>query len=152
MRAPFVVLVIPYRRLSGGVFEYALMRRSDINVWQAISGGGEDDETPEQAAVRESFEEAGLAPPLELLRLDTVNAIAVTHFSNSHQWGDDVFVIPQYCFGVRVEGGRELQLSHEHTELRWLPYAEAHSLTHFENNQLALWELDRRLRGVGPRD
>ena len=151
MRAPFVALVYPYRKLSEGDFEYALFRRADLGIWQAVSGGGEDDESPEQAARREVFEETGLAGELDFLRLDTVNSIPVTHFSISHIWGEKVYVIPQYCFGVAVPAGKKLVLSHEHTEMCWLQYPEAYEKTHFDDNKVALWELNLKLLGLGPR-
>jgi hypothetical protein len=43
-------------------------------------------------------------------------------------------------------------LSHEHTAARWVSYRAAYELAHFDGNKTALWELDRRLRGLGPRD
>src|ERR1043166_774438 len=59
-RAPFQVLVFPYRRSVAGTFEYAIFRRTDLGVWQAIAGGGEGDERPEATAAREAYEEAGI--------------------------------------------------------------------------------------------
>ena len=70
-RAPFQVLVYPYRRVDDGAFEYALLRRSDAGYWQAVAGGGEDDETPLEAARREAYEEAGIPPGSPFLQLDT---------------------------------------------------------------------------------
>jgi len=39
--------------------EYLLMRRENFGVWQWVAGGGEDDETPLEAARRELEEETG---------------------------------------------------------------------------------------------
>jgi len=44
-----------------------------------------------------------------------------------------------------------VHLSHEHTQVRWLTYAEAWPLLKYEGNRTALWELECRLRGEGPR-
>lgn len=60
MRAPFQILAIPYRIIDG-IFMYCVFHRSDHDQWQWISGGGEDDETPIEAAKREIFEEGGVA-------------------------------------------------------------------------------------------
>jgi len=149
-RAPFNVLVFPYRMLGDDEFEYALLKRADARFWQGVTGGGEDGETPLETARRETFEETGILPDSPFLQLDTVEPIPVTFFSVSHLWGDDVYVIPQYCFGVLANDG-ELVLSHEHTEYRWLRYEEADWLLKWDGNRTALWELDRRLRGRGPR-
>jgi dATP pyrophosphohydrolase len=60
-------------------------------------------------------------------------------------------VIHQICFGVLVKT-RQISLSREHTEYRWLKYQDAYKLLRFDGDRTALWELDRRLRELGPRD
>jgi dihydroneopterin triphosphate diphosphatase len=60
-RAPFNVLVIPYRRVAGAICEYAVFRRAGSLTRQFIAGGGENDEKPMVAARREALEEAGIA-------------------------------------------------------------------------------------------
>ena len=150
-RAPLNVLVYPYLPVGEGVFEYALLRRADEGWWQGVTGGGEDDETPLQAARRETFEETGISPDAAFLRLDTVIPVRVTFFGVSHIWGDELYVIPQYCFGVQAPD-RRLVLSHEHTAYRWCSYEAALDLARWDGNKTALWELDRKLRGLGPRD
>jgi dATP pyrophosphohydrolase len=74
----------------------------------------------------------------------------VTEFKDSYLWGDDVYVIPQYCFGVLVDDGR-IVLSCEHSDCAWLTYEQAYALAKYDGNKTALWELDRRLGGQGPR-
>ncbi|MEW6092535.1 MAG: NUDIX pyrophosphatase [Chloroflexota bacterium] len=149
-RAPFQVLVYPYYQARDGRFEYALFRRADARFWQAVAGGGEDAETPLEAAQREAFEEAGIPADAEFLRLDTVESVPVTEFRDSHLWGDEVYVIPQYCFGVLVKD-KQIALSREHTDYRWLLYEEACNLIKYDGNKVALWELDKRLHARGPR-
>ncbi len=126
------------------------MKRSDDGWWQAIAGGGEDDETPLDAARRETCEEAGIPPTAELIQLDTVEPVPVAEFRNSQIWGENVYVIPQYCYGVNAQDF-QIVISGEHAEYRWLPYAEARDLIKFEGNKTALWELNQRLKGKGPR-
>ena len=149
-RAPYQVLVYPYHKIHDDRFVYALLKRADAGYWQAIAGGGEDEETPLEAAKREAYEEAGIPVNSDFLQLDTVEPVPATEFRDSYLWGDDVYVIPQYCFGVLVKDSR-IVLSREHTEYRWLTYEEACSLVKFDGNKTALWELDKRLRGRGPR-
>ena len=151
VRAPFQVLIYPYRSIREDRLEYAVFKRADESFWQGISGGGEDSESPLEAARREAFEEAGLAPDLDYLLLDTVNSIPVTFYKDSHLWGDHVYVVPQYCFGVRA-GDCMITLSREHTEYCWLPYEEARVRVKYDGAKTALWELDRRLTGRGLRD
>jgi dATP pyrophosphohydrolase len=150
-RAPFQVLIIPYRADQSGGWVYLLLRRADAGYWQPVAGGGEDDESRETAARREAWEEAGVPHDARFLPLVASEHIRVTEFKDSTIWGEDVFVIPQFCFGVAVEPDWTPQLSHEHTEYGWFSFSEAHNALRFDGNRTALWELDRRLRGLGPR-
>jgi dihydroneopterin triphosphate diphosphatase len=150
-RAPFQVLVLPYRFVESGDVQYAILARVDYSCWQGIAGGGEDDETPLEAAKRESWEEAGIPTDCPYLQLETVNSIPVIHFRESYLWGEDRFVIPEYTFGVEV-GGREIRLSPGHRHFQWLNFAEATALLTYEGIRIALWELNQRVQGKGPRD
>ena len=67
MRAPFQVLIIPYRRTEDGL-RFCVFHRADRDIWQFVSGGGEDDETPPEAALRELFEETGISVRREDVR------------------------------------------------------------------------------------
>lgn len=49
MRAPFQVLVFPYQMVNNEPC-YLIARRSDNGIWQAISGGGEGNESIREAA------------------------------------------------------------------------------------------------------
>jgi dATP pyrophosphohydrolase len=150
-RAPFQVLVFPYREMGEGDFEYAILRRADQGYWHVVSGGGEDDETPLEAARRETYEEIGLTPHATFFKLDTVSPVPVTAFRDSCLWGEGIYVIPQHCYGVQA-GDHQILLSGEHTEVRWVAFEEACRLLRYDDNRVALWELDRRLQGLGPRD
>jgi len=143
-------LVLPYRPTHDGEWEFAILYRSDIGCWQGIAGGGENDETPLEAARREAFEEARIPTDAPFLPLDTTASIRVTCFRESHHWGEDRFVVPEYAFGV-IAGQDQLNLSSEHPEVRWMPFGDAEALLRFDSNRTALWELNQRIRGLGPR-
>lgn len=49
MRAPFQILAIPYQIVDGSP-KYCVFHRADHDQWQFIAGGGEDNETPLEAA------------------------------------------------------------------------------------------------------
>ena len=149
-RAPFQILVYPYRKTGSGEFEYALFRRADAGYWQGIAGGGEDNETPLEAAKRETNEEAGISSASDFLQLDTIESVPVIEFRDSRLWGEDVYVIPQYCFGVAAQES-QIVISREHTEFKWFAYKEACKAIKFDGNKTALWELNQRLKGKGPR-
>jgi dATP pyrophosphohydrolase len=148
-RAPFQVLIFPYRQTGDSEFEYALLRRADEGYWQGVAGGGEGDETPLEAARRETCEETGLPENSSFLQLETLSSVPVTEFKDSHLWSDGLDVIPQYFFGVLAEE-RQIVLSHEHTEVRWVRYTEARRMLKYDDNKTALWELDRKLTRIGP--
>jgi dATP pyrophosphohydrolase len=145
-RAPLQILVFPFRETARGV-EFAVFRRADGDgtVWQAISGGAEDDETPEAAARREMAEEGGIDPAAELVILDARASIPAHGFAASVHWGPDVYVIPEHAFGVRLAPDGAITLSHEHAEHRWLGFEAARALLTWDSNRVALWELHTRL-------
>ncbi len=145
-RAPFQVLVFPYHLRPDGIVIYAVFRRSDTHggYWQGIAGGGEDDELPIAAAQREAEEEAGIPRNAHFMQLDTCCSIPVEHFA-ARQWPADVFVIPEYAFGVEAAPDA-VRLSPEHVEHRWLPYRVAADLMQYDSNRTALWELEQRVR------
>jgi dATP pyrophosphohydrolase len=142
MRAPFQVLVIPFRR-RGADLEFAVLKRRDAQCWQFVAGGGESGETPLQAAARETEEEIGIGGGL--MRLDSLSTVPKDQFAAADKWADTLYVIPEFCFAVDV-GSRNLCLSQEHSELRWLPYEQAYRLVEWDSNRNALWELNERLK------
>ena len=79
MRAAFQILVIPYRIMDNSPL-YCVFHRADLDQWQFIAGGGEEDETPLEAANRETFEESGVQPDkwVALKSLSYIPAAAVS--------------------------------------------------------------------------
>lgn len=144
-RAPFQALVFPYRRLMDGDVRYAVFQRdpSTGGFWQGVSGGGEDAETPLEAARREAWEEAGIDPARPFMPLQSMCMIPAVKFGG-FRWGPDVLLIPEHAFGVEVNAP-DLTLSHEHTQYRWVTLDEGTDLLLWDSNKVALWELDQRL-------
>lgn len=130
--------------------EFALFRRADDGVWQWVAGGGQDDESPLAAARREALEEAGIPPTSAFMALGATASVPANIFDDDGVWGDDVYVITEYSFGVDVTG-QDLMFAQEHTDMRWLTYDEASSLVRYDSNRIALWELHQRIHGLGPR-
>ena len=144
-RAPFQVLVLPFTKQSDGLFSYAVLKRNSSTggYWQFVAGGGKPGEEPKDAARREAHEEIGSDPKSALIRLDALTMIPVVNIGG-FEWGEDVLVIPEYCFGLELHS-ENITLSHEHTDYRWLTYEEASDLVNWESNKTALWELNHRL-------
>ena len=142
MRAPFQVLIIPFKFTATGL-KFAIFKRSDICFWQFIAGGGEDNETPLQAAYREMKEETGVSAK-KLIPLDSITTIPRFLFNNTEHWGSNIYAIPEHCFAVNVNE-EEIRLSSEHTEFQWVKYQDAFDLLKWDSNRNALWELNEKL-------
>ena len=144
VRAPYQVLVFPFRFVSEDEIQYAIFRRRDRGFWQGIAGGGEEGENILKAAQRETFEEAGISPNCRFIELESSAAVPASEFEGHERWGEEVKTIPEYCFGVEVRSSK-LKLSREHTEYRWVSYDKAMELLRWEGNRNALSELNQRL-------
>ncbi len=142
-RAPFQVFVYLHRMSKENELEFALFRRSDAGYWQGIAGGGEDGESPIEAARREAFEEANIPTNSMFHRLDTNVCLPVIAFESYKDWDNNLFVIPQYYFAVEYCG--PITISSEHTEVAWFAYAECEKRLHWDSDKTALWELNQRL-------
>jgi dATP pyrophosphohydrolase len=128
--------------------EFAVLKRSDAKCWQFVAGGGEDAESPLEAATRETREEIGFPTDGHLFQLDSMATVPKDCFAAAEAWGPDIHVIPEYCFAVDV-GDHRLVLSDEHAELRWASYDQAYRLLKWDSNRNALWELNERLKKEG---
>jgi dATP pyrophosphohydrolase len=139
-RAPYQVLVLPYRIHPEEGLKVAVFKRrpDDGDFWQFVAGGGEGNETREEAARREMFEETGVVVE-RLQSLSSKNMVPASVFKNV-DWGPETTEIPEYCFAVEI-GNSEIVLSDEHTEFRWVDFDEAIELLHWESNCDALREL-----------
>ena len=103
MRSAFQILAIPYQIIDGSLF-YCVFHRADFNQWQFIAGGGEEDETPLEAAKRETFEESG-AQSDKWVELKSLSYIPADVISEKHRkyWRKDTYVIPEYSFGFECK-------------------------------------------------
>lgn len=143
MRAPFQILAVPYR-ITDGIPIFCVFHRSDFDQWQFIAGGGEDDETPLEAAKREIFEESGIKAK-NIIELKSMCYIPTDIFPKKYlyNWAKDTFVVPEYSFGFECK--EDITISHEHTEFVWLNYEEARKKLKWDSNRTALYELNCRL-------
>ena len=142
-RAPFQILAIPHRIIDGRL-HVCVFRRADMDQLQFIAGGGEDGETPLEAAKREIFEETGLSSE-GLIQLDSCCSIPITCINKARRshWDPKRFVMPEYSFAFPCEG--EISLSHEHRSFLWMAYEEAWDKLTWQSNRTAMFELACRL-------
>jgi dihydroneopterin triphosphate diphosphatase len=142
-RAPFQVLVYPYRRRPDAELEIALFRRVDGGYWQGIAGGGDEGETPEDAARREAREEAGIEPAGPWIALKPVLSVPVNVIRPDlrRHWPGWLTTIPCHPFAVESPQG-SIRLSAEHAEFRWVGRDQARELVHWDTDRMALAALD----------
>ena len=82
-RARYQVLVIPYC-ITDGQVRFCAFRRKDLDIWQFIAGGGEDEDASIiESARREAFEEAGIPVTCSYSPLDTCCSIPADCFRDA---------------------------------------------------------------------
>ncbi|RVU97639.1 NUDIX pyrophosphatase [Coriobacteriales bacterium OH1046] len=128
-RAPYQVPVF-LRRCSGTRREYLLLLRSDMNVWQGIAGGGEDSESPMEAALRETREETGIVPG-SMLQLSSSTMLPAKCVLAVPPWPEEE--IPEYSFIGDVPTDTDVQLSAAHSDFRWCDYETSVSMLEWES-------------------
>lgn len=150
MRLPKQVLIIPYRIINNQV-EYGIFKRKDIPIWQWISGGLEDSDKDILAAVkRELYEETYISidDDKEIIELEGFTKIPVINIVKDFIWGDNVFYSEEYAFAINLED-KEIKISDEHSEYKWISYEESKELLRYDSNKSALWELNEKIkRGI----
>lgn len=145
-RARYQVLVLPYKKLDGKIL-YCIFKRSDMDAWQFIAGGGEDeDASPLISAKREAYEEANIPFGAKYDALETKCSISTECFKEARSvWGRSCLVIPEYCFAVEITDAK-IELSSEHVSFEWAEYQTAVQRLKYDSNKVALWELDNKIK------
>lgn len=117
-----------------------LVRRRDVPIWVIPGGGIEENETPEQGAIRETKEETGFD-------IKIVRKIAEYTYKNKEK--------KNHIFEARVMGGKA-KLSKESKEVSFFPIEELPELRHpsisdwlrdLQKNQKQV--IKREIEGVG---
>lgn len=117
---PHCISAYVIRQTAAGP-RYLLIRRCGQylpGTWQMVSGGIEEGETADSAALREIEEETGLIPSA-LYSADAVE----TFYMQSH---DKITCVPVFVACVEDTEDTIVQLSpREHDAFEWLPFEEA---------------------------
>ena len=138
MRQAHEVLVFVHRPGSEGE-EFLVLHRAVDAYWHGLAGGLEDDETVEDAALREILEESGL---------DARGSLRATGDAFRYSLAEEperleslpagTIDIAVTCFEVEAPAGWEPALDHEHDDYRWAPLAEAAALYRWDDAREAL--------------
>jgi dATP pyrophosphohydrolase len=124
-----IALVVYHKRLQ----RYLILRRNPRRYrgWGLVKGGVEPDETPEQACVRETFEEIGV-------RLLTDSLIDLKHQSAYFDNTKQLIVVVKWFFVFCVEDVVLKLEINEWVEYRWATYDEALYELVWQSQQAAL--------------
>jgi len=128
-KIPESVLVVIYTP----ALEVLLIKRADApEYWQSVTGSKDSpDETFEQAARREVFEETGIdcrdgAPLASKLRDWGLQNVYEIYPHWRHRYAPGVFLNTERVFGLEVPVAGPVRLSpREHTDCQWLPWMQA---------------------------
>lgn len=121
------------RDIGSAALEFLALHRTPERggFWQPLTGGVEDFDASDEAAIlREAGEELGL-------RADQILRI----FKVDHEFSfpdDRGIVLTERCFGVEVPHTADIQLSDEHDEAQWGPEDRISALFKWDDNKIAM--------------
>ena len=116
----YVEVHVAYKNKSG--YEFLLLKRTEEDkvypgIWQMITGGVQDFETIRDGVMREITEETGIKP-MAVYSIPRVNSF---YFD----YGDAICLSPVF---LAIAGNKDVKLSEEHTEYKWVDYNNAIAL------------------------
>lgn len=132
-------------RKRGGQAEFLMMQRQpDQGLWwSSVTGMIDGGESPESAAIRETFEETGLK-----------GRITPFDFEYSFWMDPQILKFPddqvrfnrECCFHIEVEPNAMVNLNEkEHSEYRWCAFEEAYALMRWDGAKAMLKRLHREM-------
>jgi 8-oxo-dGTP pyrophosphatase MutT (NUDIX family) len=124
---------VVYRHASGRV-EVAMVRVGPKRRWQLPKGIVDEGEKPEETAVREVREEAGVDARIAA-PLDTIEYWYVGNDRDGRRVRFHKFV---HLFLLEYESGDVADHDHEVDEARWVPLADAAGMLAFESERKAM--------------
>ncbi len=80
------------------------------------------------------MEESALPDTVPLSQLDCVAMVRRSHFPAHVSWSSDIFVIPEFAFGVDA-GDREIRTSNERKCYMWTGFDSAFKLLKWDSNR-----------------
>ena len=110
MRTDNQVEVIVFKREKNKT-RFLILKRNikKGGFWQPVTGGVEEGETFEQAAIREVGEETGIINKVKLIDI----GYSFSFFENDKRYFEKIF-------GAEILPGSKINLSSEHTEFKWV--------------------------------
>lgn len=113
-----------------------ICRQSPAGFWQSVTGSLERDESPNEAAQRELFEETGLTQEVVDHRVQRVFPIKQAW---RHRYAPGVTDNLEHEFSVQLTERVDVTLDpKEHSDSQWLPIVEAIATVSSRSNRSAL--------------
>ena len=145
-RAKYQVLVLPYQNQNNKTL-YCIFKRSDMDAWQFIAGGGEtEDASPLISAKREANEEAGISCDKPFHALETTSSISTEGFKKARPvwerpaWSSRNIALRWNCpTGPSLSPGNTPALNGSIMQ-------RLSSGSKYDSNKVALWELENKIR------
>jgi len=107
--------------------------------WQSPRGGIDKNESPADAAVRETREETGIEKPLGFFDLE--HSHRFDYVTTDPETGKQlVTTVTEYSFAVETDR-EDIVLSDEHTSYRWMTPEESMEVFDFEGTRQAVRRL-----------
>ena len=120
-----------------------LQRKDDPNFWQSVTGSMEDDELPQDTAIREVMEETGIDIIGQKLKLIDANySVEFEIFPQFiHRYAPNVKINKEHWFYLPISSEVTPILS-EHLSYQWMAIKNAANLTLSPNNAEAIGKID----------
>jgi 8-oxo-dGTP pyrophosphatase MutT (NUDIX family) len=114
--------------------EHLVMRRSPerLGYWSLVAGGLEPDETSEEAAQRELYEETRLTSKVRALAISLSYSLLDDPPAIRARYGPGIETVTVYAFVVDAPVKWEPTLDAEHDEYEWCTLEEALELLVYE--------------------
>ena len=145
-KQPVSVLVVIYT----ATLQVLLLERADFpGYWQSVTGSRDGDETLNETAARETFEETGLDANLYTLIDWQQQNVYEIYPQWQHRYPPGTTLNTEHVFGLQLPQQVGVNLSpREHLSYQWLPWTVAADKVFSPSNREAILELPERLRHV----
>ena len=78
-------------------------------------------------------------------RYHSLKPAEVVNIVKEFKWGENVYYADEYSFAANISD-KQIKISEEHSEYKWVSYDEARNLLKYDSNKSALWELNEKIR------
>jgi len=146
IKQPISALVVIYT----ASLDVLLLERADYpGYWQSVTGSRDGEESLRETAVRETFEETGLAADSGRMTDWQVQNVYDIYPKWQHRYPPGTTHNTEHVFGLELPAVLPVSLSpREHLSYKWLPWREAAEQVFSPSNRAAILQLPERVKHV----